>query len=527
LVVLRGAQPAPVVRELLGKATVFVLASCTGHDGDLDGIPVVLMEAMGAGVACVSTRVSGIPELISCPEEGLLVEEKDRVFGMGIPAWVSLPATVLWLVACANAMNLFDGMDGLASGLSLFVSLALLALAGYQGKAEIAVVSAVLAGASLGFLLYNFPPAVIFLGDTGSLFLGMTLGVLAIEGSFKSHLAFALVVPVIALGLPILDTLLAIMRRVSRRVSVFSADKEHIHHRLVAFGFTRKQALILLYALSVILASVSLLTAFSGSVWAGGLIILAGGAIVLMARILGASEVREFGAFVLRKLGLRRAVDVSRGDGVAVSARNDDDGGEVCSRKQRIAFLTPLPTPYRQPLLEKLVDGDDYEMVVYYFTASESDRSWHVPIPQDDSRFRVLPVRSLSFMGRKSFINHWNPGLWRELDKGGYDLVVIPGYALLSSQLAILWAWIRRKPYVIHSESHLAEPRSWLRRAVKAIFVRRVVSHSPGHPSHQTDSSHLRKQPAREPLREAKPMPEYPSRKPGPSPPPAAPPPGS
>jgi len=151
------------------------------------------------------------------------------------------------------------------------------------------------------------------------------------------------------------------------------------------------------------------------------------------------------------------------------------DGGTIRERP-RVAFLTPLPTPYRQPLLEKLVETADADIVVYYFAASEADRSWQVPIPQGDSRFRVLPGKSLSFMGKKSFINHWNSGLWRELDKGRYDLVIIPGYALLSSQSAILWAWVRGKAYVIHSESHLAEPRSWMRRAAKAVFVRRVVS---------------------------------------------------
>jgi len=115
-------------------------------------------------------------------------------------------------------------------------------------------------------------------------------------------------------------------------------------------------------------------------------------------------------------------------------------------------------------------------MVVYYFSLSESDRSWTVRVPASDPRYRVLPGRSLAIMGRKSFINHWNPTLFRELDAGRFDVVVIPGYALLSSQMAIAWAWLRRKPYLIHSESHLAEARSWPRRMAKEVFVRRVIS---------------------------------------------------
>ena len=144
--------------------------------------------------------------------------------------------------------------------------------------------------------------------------------------------------------------------------------------------------------------------------------------------------------------------------------------------RPRVAFLTPLPTPYRQPLLERLVENSDWDMVVYYFSASESDRSWIVRVPESDPRYRVLPGRSLASMGKKSFINHWNPTLFGELDAGRFDVVVIPGYALLSSQMAIAWAWLRRKPYVIHSESHLAEARSWPRRMAKEIFVRRVIS---------------------------------------------------
>jgi UDP-GlcNAc:undecaprenyl-phosphate GlcNAc-1-phosphate transferase len=232
----------------------------------------------------------------------------DRVFGMGLPMAVSLPTSILWLVACANAVNLFDGMDGLASGLGAVMSLALLGLSAYQDKAEMAVISAALAGACFGFLLFNLPPAAIFLGDSGSLFLGMTLAALAIEGSFKSHLAFALIVPVIALGLPIMDTVMAITRRVSRRVPIFSADKDHIHQRLMALGFTKWQALALLYGLCVMLASFSLLIAFSGSVLAGVLAVAAGVLIALVARLVGASDLREFGFFVIGGLGRYRVV---------------------------------------------------------------------------------------------------------------------------------------------------------------------------------------------------------------------------
>jgi len=231
-----------------------------------------------------------------------------RIGGVTVPLYVSVAASVLWLLACANALNLFDGMDGLASGFGVFASTMLFVLALYQGMFEIAIVSAGLAGACMGFLVFNFPPAVIFLGDTGSLFIGMILGVLAIEGSFKSHLTFALVVPVLALGLPLMDTLLAVLRRVSRRVPVFTADRGHIHHRLIALGFTRREALILLYSITISLDSISLVVAFSNSVVAGLFVVVGGGVIAAVARLLGASELKEFGFFIFGGLGRWRAL---------------------------------------------------------------------------------------------------------------------------------------------------------------------------------------------------------------------------
>jgi glycosyltransferase involved in cell wall biosynthesis len=299
-----------------------------------------------------------------------------------------------------------------------------------------------------------------------------------------------LVVPVLALGLPLMDTLLAVIRRVSRRASVFTADKDHIHHRLVASGFTRRQALFLLYGLSICLASLSLLVAFSNSFVAGLVIAAAAGLIGLLARFAEADVVRDFGVMVLGRirgngqspLAAQAAPTTGAAPLPAAVAPPNVTGqvgqvksAESATRRPRVAFLTPLPTPYRQPLLERLVGRPEMDVVVYYFSAAEEDRSWNVAIPKDP-RFRVLQGKSLAFTGKKSFFNHWNPDLFRELDEGKFDLIVVPGYALLSSQAAIAWAWLRKRPYVISSESHLAEPRSWLRRAIKRVMLRTVIS---------------------------------------------------
>lgn len=131
---------------------------------------------------------------------------------------VSLPVTWFWLVACINAMNLVDGMDGLASGVAFFVGLVIFIMSAVNSHFAVALLSAALLGSVVGFLMYNFHPAVIFLGDSGSLLLGYLIAILAMAGSLKSHATVALLIPVLALGLPIMDTLLAILRRISRRL---------------------------------------------------------------------------------------------------------------------------------------------------------------------------------------------------------------------------------------------------------------------------------------------------------------------
>jgi len=163
--------------------------------------------------------------------------------------WLSLPFTVLWIVVITNAFNLIDGMDGLASGAALCSTLALLVfmISGHQTPSVILLAG--LAGAAAGFLRYNFHPASIFLGDSGSLLLGFMLAIVSIMGSQKSTAAFSIAVPVVALGLPVVDTVLAVARRFVRGRPIFSADKRHIHHLLVQKGLTMRHAVVLLYGI--------------------------------------------------------------------------------------------------------------------------------------------------------------------------------------------------------------------------------------------------------------------------------------
>ncbi len=170
--------------------------------------------------------------------------------GMIYLGWVGVPVTLLWIVTVTNVINFIDGLDGLAAGVVSIVSLTLLYVALRAEQPDTAVFTAVLAGSSLGFLPYNFNPAKIIMGDAGAQFLGFALAVLAIGGPLKQATTIALAVPVVALGLPIVDTLCAIVRRVSNGRPFHEADRGHLHHRLLRLGLTQRQAVVALYGVS-------------------------------------------------------------------------------------------------------------------------------------------------------------------------------------------------------------------------------------------------------------------------------------
>lgn len=164
--------------------------------------------------------------------------------------YFSIPLTILWVVSLTNTVNLIDGLDGLAAGVSTIASVTILMVALQQNFWMVAILTAALAGSALGFLQHNFNPAKIFMGDTGSMFLGYTLAAISILGTVKSAATIALVVPIVALGLPIMDTAFAIIRRYSSGRPIFKPDKGHLHHRLLEMGLTQKQAVLLMYVIS-------------------------------------------------------------------------------------------------------------------------------------------------------------------------------------------------------------------------------------------------------------------------------------
>ena len=165
---------------------------------------------------------------------------------------LAIPVTMFWLVGLTNTVNSIDGLDGLAAGVASIASFTILLIALEQNFVLVAIMTAALAGAAVGFLKYNFHPAEIFMGDTGSMFLGFMLAGISVTGAVKSVATIALIVPIFALGLPILDTTFAIVRRLRGGVPIFKPDKGHLHHRLLSVGFTQRQAVLLMYVISAL-----------------------------------------------------------------------------------------------------------------------------------------------------------------------------------------------------------------------------------------------------------------------------------
>jgi len=180
------------------------------------------------------------------------------ILGFGAGSWWNIPVTVLWLVACTNAVNLIDGVDGLATGVGLFATCTTLIAALLQNNVPLALATIPLAGCLLGFIRYNFNPATIFLGDCGSLFIGFLLGCYAVVWSQKAATILGMTAPLMALSIPLLDMSVAIVRRFLRRQPIFEGDRNHIHHRLLDRGFTPRKVALVLYACAGIGALCSL-----------------------------------------------------------------------------------------------------------------------------------------------------------------------------------------------------------------------------------------------------------------------------
>ena len=204
--------------------------------------------------------------------------------------WFNLPATLIWLIACSNAFNLIDGVDGLATGVGLFATLTIFLEGLAHGQTALALAAAPLAGALLGFLRYNFNPASIFLGDSGSLPVGFLLGCFGVMWSEKPATLLGMTAPFMALSLPLLDTAVAIIRRFLRHQPIFGADRNHIHHRLLDQGMSPRRVALVLYAVCGFAAALSLLQSTLHNQYNGLIVIIFCGASWIGIQHLGYTE---------------------------------------------------------------------------------------------------------------------------------------------------------------------------------------------------------------------------------------------
>lgn len=287
-----------IVALALGASLVFAL----GLVDDVRGLSPrtkVIVQAIAALVAWsggVGITKLGVP--------GLGVVEL-------VPA-LSIPATVFWFLLLANAVNLIDGLDGLAAGIVFFASVTLLAVFTPEANLAVAIGLASLSGATLGFLRYNFNPASIFLGDSGSYLLGFTFAGLTVLGSLKTQAAVGLLIPVVALGVPLIDVLWAPIRRFILGRRVFTADMDHIHHRLVSLGWTTKKAVLAMYGSTVVMAIGAVMLTHTRSERNALVLIVIGAGAILAIRKLGYIDfiqrdgIRRWLGAVADEMGLAR-----------------------------------------------------------------------------------------------------------------------------------------------------------------------------------------------------------------------------
>lgn len=240
---------------LLGSALI-VLLGAVDDKRKLGAWTKLLFQIVAAVIAVLhGVTIEMLRDPTSLTESGFLV--------LGA---LAVPVSIIWIVGITNSVNLIDGLDGLAAGVSVISSIAMFVVAMLSDEINVALVIAALIGGCLGFLPYNLNPAKIFMGDTGSLMLGYLLATISIVGMFKLYAVFTFIVPVIALALPLFDTAFAIIRRLLNKQSPFCADRRHLHHKLLDIGFTQKQAVAVLYAFSAIMGIFAVFTATRGAV---------------------------------------------------------------------------------------------------------------------------------------------------------------------------------------------------------------------------------------------------------------------
>jgi UDP-GlcNAc:undecaprenyl-phosphate GlcNAc-1-phosphate transferase len=242
----------PLGRETKGLLLGAAVATLVGAIDDFRGL--VWWEKLGGQIAAAAIPTGfGIwVQNFTFPLVG--VHE--------LPGWVGVPLTILWIVAIMNMVNFLDGLDGLAAGVCGISGFTFCLIALSLGRPEPAILAAIVFGACLGFLRHNFYPARIFMGDSGALLLGFTLGALAVQGLLKTAAIATLLFPLLILAIPILDTSFVVAKRIKHGEPIYGADRTHLHHRFLNIGYSQKRAALTMWAWCAVLAGAALATRF-------------------------------------------------------------------------------------------------------------------------------------------------------------------------------------------------------------------------------------------------------------------------
>jgi len=242
----------------------------------LAGGTLIAIIGMWDDLFCLSPKVKFWGQIIAAlipVMNGVVISyitmPDDQIVHFGL--W-SIPITIFWIVGITNAINFIDGLDGLAAGVSSIALITISTLAFSLGAVDSGIFALLLLGSSLGFLIYNFYPAKIFMGDTGSLFIGYMISILSITGLTKSATVISLIIPIIILAIPIMDTFFAIIRRIHNGKPITAPDKYHLHHSLLRLGFSHRQAVLIIYLLSG-LFSLAAIICTKATVWGASLLI--------------------------------------------------------------------------------------------------------------------------------------------------------------------------------------------------------------------------------------------------------------
>lgn len=264
---------------LLGAVIIVVL----GIFDDIYALPAKLKFVIQLLAALVATLLGNRIERLTNPN----IFSDNPVWELG---WLSIPVTVVWIVAITNAVNLIDGLDGLACGVSTISTLTMLVIALLVSELDVAIVMAALAGACIGFLPYNFNPAKIFMGDTGATFLGFVMATMSVQGLFKMYNIISFVAPFLILGLPVFDVCFAVIRRISKGQSPMQPDRSHVHHKLIDMGMSQKQAVGTLYVVSAILGLSAVVLTTSGALKAMLVLVALALTALIAWRVLGGNH---------------------------------------------------------------------------------------------------------------------------------------------------------------------------------------------------------------------------------------------